>query len=114
MESKSIYSSEFFHLYNDRSNLACVYREVLEEISTDVSNSTQISQDTSQGFQCELMHFPSNFHKINHLSHSVYIHFMSIISKKKWCRIYNIHSEIASKFYNNQKETASNALNMTF
>lgn len=82
MESKSIYSSEFFHLYNDRSNLACVYREVLEEISTDVSNSTQISQDTSQRFQCELMYFPSNFHKINHLSHSVYIHFISIIYKK--------------------------------
>lgn len=46
MESKSIYSSEFFPLYNDPSNLTCVYHDVFEEISTDVSNSTQISQDT--------------------------------------------------------------------
>ncbi len=42
--------------------------------------------------------------------HSFYVYYL----QKKWCRIYNIHSEIASKFYNNQKETASNALNMTF
>ncbi len=56
--------------------------------------------------------FPSNVHKINHLSHSIYIHWYYL--QENWCRTYNIHSEITSKFYNSQKETASNALNMTF
>ncbi len=54
--------------------------------------------------------FPSNFHKINHLSH---LHSL-VLSTKNWCRTYNIHSEIASMFYSNQKETASNTLNMIF
>lgn len=46
MQSKSIYSLDFSPANNDPSHLTCVYAKVLEEISTDVSNSTRISQDT--------------------------------------------------------------------
>lgn len=46
MESKSIYSLDFSPTNNDPIHLTWVYAKVLEEISTDVSNSTQISQDT--------------------------------------------------------------------
>lgn len=45
MESKSIYL-DFSPANNDPSHLTCVYAKILEEISTDVSNSTRISQDT--------------------------------------------------------------------
>ncbi len=116
MESKSIYSSMFFPLYNDPSSLTCVYHEVFEEISTDVSNSTQISQDTKVCSQVKVFnvnsYFPIKFSQ-DKSSEPFYLHSL-VLSTKNWCRTYNIHSEIASMFYSNQKETASNTLNMIF